>query len=580
MSFEYPKIKKEFNLNIKFNQTIGNSYGWLEDLNSSDTNEWIDNQNALTKSFINKCEIKDKIQKELSDSMNYVKKSPPRKIGSKYYYWKNDGLLDHSILYVQSSLTSASTIFFDPNKLSEDGSVSVNYCEFSGSGKYFAYAISKYGSDWVTINIIDVKSNTLLDDNLEQIKQCNIAWMHDDGFFYERSYETTFSIYYHKLKTHQREDFVVCHKSAKIFLTNCNKYLMFVPPEGSFEHCGLRYANVNNFSKNKKLNIKSVSVSEDQTLCYVHNIKKTFYFITNHNTNNSKIISIDIDDLIDNVWLSCYSDVVSSTNDILLNGYNLRNEWLILKYSHHVSAKLKLYSFHDESIIEIPIPKFGNVSVNTNIDYPNVFIHYRSFLDPGTIYKYNCTDNSVSIHQKTICNEFNPDDFTVDQIFYKSGDVSIPMYIVGHKTLQKDGKTPLYLTGYGGFNLSIFPYFIQRNVVLMKNLKIRFVVANIRGGNEYGRQWYNGGRYFNKQNTFIDFENAAKYLIKNKYTCSSKLIISGASNGGLLVAACMNHCPTLYKCVICEVAVLDMTLCDKYSTGSKPLLKFTKEDYE
>lgn len=571
-----------------FGQKIMDPYRWLENPDSVETQQWVNQQNDLTKKFIKDYPQWDNIYNKLTKVYNYAKYSSPKKRGSRYFFSKNNGLQNQSVLYMQDTLESEPRVFLDPNLLSSDGTASLSSTAFSESGKLYAYGVSNSGSDWMTIYVRDVDSGLDLTDKVEWVKFTSICWTFDDmGFFYGRYPKPNLSkdagvevdsnqnqaIYYHKLGTSQDHDVLVYKDDSRpkystyTEMTDDGKYLIFYPKNGCKQETAVYYGDLSTFDRNTgNMKITKLIDNEDARYDYITNNNTLFYFMTNLNAPRKKVICIDITNPNYENWV----ELIPQTHSVLTNVFCVNQSYLLVNYMKDVKDVLYLYRLNDGSFIrELELPGLGSINdFSCKKTDPDMFYKFTSFVNPGTIYRYNFDTDTTNIFKEIVVSDFDASQFKVEQVFYHSKDgTTIPMFIVTKKNWLRDGSNAMQLYGYGGFNVSVNPTFSPFITVMMDNLNVGFAVANIRGGGEYGTTWHEGGMKENKQNVFDDFQAAAEYLINNKYTNSSKLTITGGSNGGLLVGACINQRPELFGCAVAAVGVMDMLRFHKFTIG-------------
>jgi len=566
-------------------------YQWLEDPDSQETIQWVDAQNKITNSLIESWPHREKLRQKLTDIYNYPKYSSPMKKGDYYYFFKNDGLQNQYVMYQQRTLDEEPQVFLDPNKFSEDGTVSLGSYEFTESGKLFAYSISRSGSDWRTVHVMTADTKETLKDQLDWVKFSSFSWTHDDlGFFYSRydkpqninstdsakagaetDKSTGMKICYHKLGTSQDEDILIYElpSEPEFFftpeVTDDGKYLLLSTRKGTNQENILDYAELQNFHQEKKLNFTRVIHNMDSIFYYVTNNGTTFYFNTSEDASRKKIIAFDIT----NPAKENRKVIIPERQEVLESAICVNEKYLVLVYNQDVHHVLHLHSLEDgKHIKEVSLPSFGTVSVSGYRKDREFFYFFTSFLYPGTILRYNFENDEISEFRKTEIKGFNQEKFETKQVFYKSKDgTQVPMYITQIRGVTQDGTRPTLLFGYGGFNIPIMPSFNPFNIVYIENLGFNFAIANIRGGSEYGEDWHKAGMREKKQTVFDDFIAAGEYLIENKYTSNKRLIIRGGSNGGLLVCACLNQRPELFGCAISQVGVLDMLRFHLFTIG-------------
>lgn len=551
-------------------------YRWMEDTESEQTKTWISQQNELTNSFLAGIPQRDRIRNRLTELWNYERFSAPSKIADGFYlYSKNDGLQNQSVLFRAKSINDPGTVFFDPNKLSNDGTVALNGGTFTEDGKLWAYAISKSGSDRTTWRIKNTETGEDLPDVLEPNRQGGVSWLKDNsGFFYSRFPQTeaggelrsqTFfqKLYFHKLGTPQSEDKVIYERpdNREYFVggrvSDDGKWLMITVGKGT-ERMNMVY-----FKDLTKADSPVVALIDnlESSWSFIGNDGSTFYFRTDKDAPRGRIVAKNVLDR-SNIW----REIVPQTADTL-NGVSLINNQFVLNYMKDAATRIKIYEMDGKFVRDVELPGIGSAGgFGGRRTDSETFYTYSSFNAPPTIYQYDMKTGKSTFFRKAGA-KVNPDDFVVKQVFYTSKDgTKVPMFISHKKGVKLDGKNPTILYGYGGFNIPQTPGFSVSRIAWMEMGGI-YALACIRGGSEYGKEWWQGGSRLNKQNTFDDFAYAGKYLISNKYTSSPKLAIQGGSNGGLLVGAVLNQNPGLFGAALPAVGVMDMIRFPKFTIG-------------
>lgn len=585
--YNYPQTIRDGQVDNFHGTEVSDPYRWLEDPDSQSTKSWIDSQNQVTDGYIKSYPDWNKLNKRLTDTMDYEKVSMPSKHGDRFYHYRNSGLQNQSIMYVQDTLDSQPEIFFNPNMLSVDGTTAIATSAFSENGKLWAYGLAKGGSDWVTFKIRDVETGIDLDDEIEWAKFTTVSWMHDEsGFFYsrypvinsteDRGTETDTNIdhkiYFHHINTSQDKDVLVyehVEDSARILghmVTHDGKYLLIYPCDGCKEENPIYYASLETFNKNNtKLDIVKYINDDKASYEYITNNGTTFYFGTSLNAPKRNVISFDI------TVPDKYTVVLPEQKNVLHAFKCVNENYLVACYMEDAKDIVKLYKLDKDQcqfIKDIDLPGLGTVDVTTKRELDYFFYTFASFINPPTIYKYSFDTHKSTLHYVPYIKGYDSTEYIVEQQFAKSKDgTNVPVFIITNKNLKKDGSTPLMLYAYGGFGVSLQPFFSTSFLVLLKNLGVSIAVANLRGGGEYGRNWHQSGIKENKQNVFDDFQAVAEHLIKQHYTSNDKLTIRGGSNGGLLVGACINQRPDLYGCAIAHVGVMDMLRFHKFTIG-------------
>jgi len=569
---EYPKTKKGEVVDTYFGVKVADPYRWLEDDKSKETADWVKAENTVTFDYFSKIPFREGIKKKLTKMWNYPKYGTPFFKGKYFFFFKNDGMQNQSVLYIQEGLNGTPKVFLDPNKMAADGTTSLSEYSVSKDAKYFAYGISKGGSDWNEFYVMDVATGKQLDDKLEWIKFSGIAW-EKDGFYYSR-YDApkgselsvkneNHKIYYHLVGTKQSDDKLIFENKAfplhnfSAGVTEDESILVISESETT-DGNALFVKNL----KDKQSKFIKIADGFDFEYSVIDNIGQKLLMFTNKNAPKHKLVLVDLAQPAEENW----KDIIPEKEDVL-NSVSIANDMLIADYMKDASSRAFMYDFEGHLKSELKLPGIGTLGGFSSEKGNNLaFYSYTSFTFPNTIYKFDVTKNTSEIY-KTSDIDFNPDLYEIKQVFYPSKDgTKVPMFIVYKKGIVLNGKNPTLLYGYGGFNVSMQPYFSIGRLMLLENGGV-YALANIRGGGEYGEKWYKAGTKLQKQNVFDDFIAAAEYLIANKYTSPEKLAIQGGSNGGLLIGACMNQRPELFKVALPQVGVMDMLRFHKFTIG-------------
>ena len=568
----YPKTMKDGTVDDYFGMKVADPYRWLENDTSAATTAWVEAENRVTNAFLQKIPQRAKLQKRLLEVVNYEKISAPSEHHGKWYFSKNDGLQNQSVIYVMDQLGGTPKVFLDPNKLSTDGTVALKGLYFSHNGKYAAYSISRSGSDWQEFYVIDIQTGELLPDHIEWAKFSGAAWQ-GDGFYYSAydapeqgkefsNVNETHKIYYHKIGTPQSQDVLFYQNPVypKRFYSvgvNREETMMYLTESGA--------------GAGNNLFIRDLRVPQSQFIQMTSNMDNQYYPIdfigdkiylfTNDGAAKNRVMVTDIRKPGVNDW----QELIPEQEDVLEDASIIDGK-LVLTYIKDASNHVFVHTLNGQRLYEVNLPSVGSVGISGKKERKECFITFTSFTVPGTVYQYDLDKNERSLYAAPKVN-FNLNAYESQQLFFTSKDgTRIPMFLTYKKGLKRNGKNPVYLYGYGGFNISMSPSFSSSRIPFLENGGI-YVVVNLRGGSEYGEAWHLAGTKMQKQNVFDDFIAAAEYLIRERYTSSDKLAIVGGSNGGLLVGACMTQRPDLFRVAIPQVGVMDMLRYHRFTIG-------------
>lgn len=574
--YEYPKTRKVDHVDEYHGVKVPDPYRWLEDIDSTETEQWVKAQNRVTNAYLDSIPERDAIRERLSELWNYKRYSVPSKKGGRYFIYINDGLQNHSVLYSMKSLDEEPKPLLDPNKLSDDGTVSLSSTAISHNGKYLAYGLSEDGSDWQSWHVREIESGKDLDDHLKWIKFSGASWSPDDkGFFYSRYSEPKEGseledvnyfnkLYYHRLGTPQSDDVLVYERPDKKkwgfggYVTDDGRYLIINVRLGTERNNLIFYKDLS--SPDNKI-VELISEFE-ASYSFIDNDGTKFWFRTDDKAPKGRVIQIDISKPERENW----KELIPASRDTLRSVSVVGDRFLATYLSNAVNV-VKMFKLDGERLGKLELPELSSISgLGGKRGDPETFYKVIGFTDPGTIYRYDvATGKSTKFKQPKM--NFDPFDFQIRQLdCYTKDRTRVPIFLVHMKGIKRNGENPTYLYGYGGFNIPITPRFSVPYIVWMEMGGV-IAVANIRGGGEFGKEWHLAGTKINKQNCFDDFIASAEYLIKNGITSSDKLAIGGGSNGGLLVGACMTQRPDLFGAAIPEVGVLDMLRFQEFTIG-------------
>jgi len=554
--------------------TVADPYRWLEDSNSAETKAWVKAQNRLTSRFLAAISERERIKHHLTNLWNYPRYSAPQKEGPRYFFMKNDGLQNQSVLCVQKTLEGEPSVVMDPNTLSKDGTVALANQAFSQDGALLAYGLSARGSDWQEVRIRRVDSRKDYDDVVKWCRFAGIAWKHDNtGFYYNRfpepgtvpkEDECNYNrVYWHKLGTPQSEDRLIYERSdAKELgffphITEDGKYLLLHVYHGTDPKNRFYYREADSDGPFIRLLDEA-----DARYDFIGNVGSVFYFNTDLKAPRGRIIAIDAEDPDRANW----REILPQQDDVI-SFVTIVNNRLVVAWMHDVHHQLKIYNLDGTFVREIELPTLGSISdLNGKPQDTEMFFAFTSFLYPTTIFRYDFKSGALTLFRKSQI-DFDPSGYETKQVFYHSKDgARIPMFLTHKRGIALTGNNPTLLYGYGGFHAEVTPFFSVSTLIWLERGGV-YAVANLRGGSEYGEAWHQAGMLDKKQNVFNDFIAAAEWLIENKYTNPSRLAIQGRSNGGLLVAACMVQRPELFGAVVCQVPVTDMLRYHKFTVG-------------
>ncbi|WP_199318819.1 prolyl oligopeptidase family serine peptidase [Leptolyngbya sp. FACHB-541] len=575
-SLVYPPSPKVDQVDNYHGVQVSDPYRWLEDPDSDESRQWIEAQNQVTFTYLNDIPARESLKQRLTQLWNYEKYGIPFKRENRYFYFKNDGLQNQSVLYTLPELDAEPRVLLDPNTLSEDGTVALSGLAISEDAKLMAYGLSTSGSDWQEWKVRDVETGEDLPDHLKWIKFSGADWTLDGkGFFYSRYDEPNEAtkledinyyqkLYFHQLGTSQAEDVLIYERPDEknwMFggeVTEDGNYLVILVSQGTDPRNLVFWKDL----RNPETPVVELINSFEAKFSLIDSEGTVFWFETDLDAPRSRVIAIDIANPARENW----QEVIPQADETLM-GANILNHQFVAFYLKDAYTQVKVFDLNGTFIREVELPGIGSAGgFGGKRHDTETFYSFTSFTTPTTIYRYDMVSGESSVfRQPTV--DFNPDEYETKQVFYASKDgTRVPMFITHKKGLELNGNNPTYLYGYGGFNISLTPSFSPSNIVWLE-LGGVFAVPNLRGGGEYGEEWHQTGTKLNKQNVFDDFIAAAEWLIEHQYTSPKKLAIAGGSNGGLLVGACMTQRPDLFGAALPAVGVMDMLRFHKFTIG-------------
>ena len=575
---QYPQSKKTDQVDTYFGVKVNDPYRWLEDDNSAETSQWVEVENTVTFGYLEKIPFRQQVKQRLENLYNYPKYTAPFHRQDLYFFYKNDGLQNQSVLYMQKGLSGTPAVLIDPNTLSADGTARLGAFALTHDGKMAVVGISRSGSDWQDYFVMETATGKYYPDTLHWIKASGAAWL-GDGFFYSRydapekgkelsSKNVNQKVYFHKVGTPQSSDELIYEDPANperfnfVGTTEDQRFAFLTISERGKgkEGNALFYRDL---SKGEKTFQPIVAEIGDFNFNVVENVGEKLLIRTNMNAPNGKLMLVDPKHPGEKNWKEVLPEKPEP-----LQGISTVGGRIIATYLKDVSTKVFVYSLSGKLENEIKLPALG-IAGGFGGDMKDTFVFYTftSFTFPPTVYKYDIPTKKSTVFRAPEIANFRPSDYVTKQVFFKSKDgTKIPMFIVYKKGLALNGNNPALLYGYGGFNISTTPGFSATRLGLLEQGFV-YASANMRGGGEYGEKWHQGGIKLTKQNVFDDFIGAAEYLIAHMYTTPSKLAVQGGSNGGLLVGAVINQRPDLFRVAIPQVGVMDMLRYHKFTIG-------------
>lgn len=571
----YPPTEKGDVVEHYFGTEVADPYRWLEVDTAAEVEAWVDAQNEVTFSYLHGIPFRNQIMERYEQLFNYTKFGVPHQVGDHLIYYKNDGLQNQPVIYIgkKGEDLSQAKVLIDPNTWSETGTTAISLIGSSSDDRHMAILIQEAGSDWGTIQVIDLESKELLDDKLDWVKFSGAAW-HGNGFFYSRypepqpgmelSDQNSFhSVYYHQLGQEQYEDELIYRdeEAPKMYhnvsVTEDGEYLIMYKASGTdgFETWfkPLHLAGADFQPLFTGFTNKNSVVDHRDGYFYVH---------TDVDAPNYRLVKIAVDQVDSQSW----EDVIPA-QEFLLESVNTAGNKLFARYLENATHQVYIYNYDGVEESQVSLPGTGSVGgFGGDQESTEVYYAFTSFTYPTTVFRYNLESSESEVVFPSNL-DFDPNEYEEKQVWYNSKDgTPVSMFIVHKKGIEMDGSNPTLLYGYGGFNISMGPSFSVSNLILLEKGGV-YAMPNLRGGGEYGEEWHQQGMLEKKQNVFDDFIAAAEYLIAEGYTSSEKLAISGRSNGGLLVGACMTQRPELFQVAFPGVGVLDMLRFHKFTIG-------------
>jgi prolyl oligopeptidase len=569
----YPETRKTDQVDDYHGTKVADPYRWLEDDRSAETAAWVKAQNEVTFGYLDKIPFRSALKNRLEQLVNYPRYSAPFRRKEWFYFSKNNGLQNQSVLYRQKGLDGTPEVVIDPNQLSADGTTRLAGFSVSKDGRYAAYGLSKAGSDWVEYHVMELSTKKVLDDQLDWVKFSGAAWQ-GDGFYYSRypqpegstlaAKNENHQVFFHRVGTPQRADRLVYEDPANgqrfhfVQTTDDERFVLLNVSDRGKGKDGNALYYLDNQTGDKTFK-PVVSDITDFRYGVIDNDGDRLLMSTNASAPNEKVLGYD-------VKTGAWTTLIPEKPEVI-DGVGMAGGKLFVTYQKDVVNRTYVHDLTGKLETEVPLPGPGSVGgFGGERDDAFVFYTFTSYTYPPTIFRYDLATKKSSVFRQPEV-KFDPAAYETRQVFYPSKDgTKIPMFITFKRGTRLDGTNPTLLYGYGGFNVSLNPYFSALNVGWLEQGGV-YAVANLRGGGEYGESWHQQGMKLKKQNVFDDFITAAEFLIREKYTSPAKLAVEGGSNGGLLVGAVMNQRPDLFRVAIPEVGVMDMLRFQKFTIG-------------
>ncbi len=583
---DYPQTKKGDQVDDYFGTKVPDPYRWLEDDNAEEVKAWVEAENKVTFGYLEKIPFRAAIKSRLTEIYNYPRYSSPFRVGENYFFYKNDGLQNQSVLYIQKGLDGTPEVFLDPNVLSPDGTIRVGIAGVSGDDRYLAVSRGEAGSDWSELRAIEIATKTELPDRVQWVKFSGAAWL-GDGFFYsgydrpapgdELKAKNEFQkVFFHKLGDPQEKDALVWEdkdhplRYVGAGVTEDEKFMFLNVSEGThgnelyLKDLTKKGAGFTLIAPGFEFDTSALDVVEGRVLAH-----------TNLGAPNYRVVLIDPASPAPEAWTT----VVPEKPEVL-NGAEASAGSLFCFYLKDANTKIYQHALDGTLVREIGLPALGSAGgFGGKRGEKTLFYSFTSFTYPPSIYKFDPATGESEVFRTSEV-KFDPSAYETEQVFYPSKDgTKIPMFIVHKKGLVKNGKNPTFLYAYGGFNISMTPGFNPANIILLENGGV-YAMANLRGGGEYGEAWHKAGMFDKKQNVFDDFIAAAEYLVREKYTSKNRLAVAGGSNGGLLVGAVLAQRPDLVGVAFPAVGVMDMLRYHKFTVGWGWAVEYGSSDNE
>jgi len=574
----YPTTRKADVVDDFFGTKVPDPYRWLEDDNSAETKAWVEAQNKVATGYLEQIPQRAKIRERITKLWDFEKYSAPFKRGKRYFYSYNTGLQNQAVLYVTEDPKAKGRVLLDPNTLSKDGTVALSGISLTEDGRLMAYSVSVAGSDWQTWKVRDVATSQDLSDEVQWSKASGASWRKDGSGFYYSRYEApkeggaltgvnnNHLLCFHRLGTPQAEDVLVYQRPDQPewylggSVTDDGRWLVISAGKGTNPESSLFLQDLSRPGSP----VEPFLDKMDATYGIVDNEGDRFFVSTNQGAPRNRLVAIRKGQTDPVQWTEL---IPQAKGKDVLESVSLVGGRFVATWMRDAHSAIEFYDLKGKKTGTLALPALGTAGgFGGRREDAETFYTFGSFTYPGTIYRLDLKTGKSSVFRSPKV-AFKPGDYEVKQVFYPSKDwTKVPMFLVHKKGLKLDGQNPTLLYGYGGFNVPLTPGFSVSRMVWLEMGGV-YAMANLRGGGEYGLDWYDSGRKDKKQNVFDDFIAAAEWLIAHKVTSTPKLAINGGSNGGLLVGACLTQRPDLFGAAVPEVGVMDMLRFHKFTLG-------------
>ena len=590
-TLRYPDTRQVDQVDTYFGVKVADPYRWLEDETSADTARWVEAENTVTFAYLDAIPFRTRLKDRLTKLYNYPRFGAPYRRGDYFFFSKNDGLQNQSVIYMQKGLSAAPEVLLDPNAFSAEGTTQLATLALSKTARYAAYCKSTGGSDWHDCYVMDVASRKTLPDELKWVKVSDIAWK-NDGFFYSRYSEPArgkeltasnddHKVYYHRVGTPQSADELAFEdvrnpqRFHTVATTEDERYAILDVSERGKGKDGnaLYFRDLNATDKTWRPIVSEIGNDSYQV---IGNVGDAFLIQTNAKAPNWKVVRFDPHAGGAAKW----RDVVPEKPEAIESASTAGGR-LFVSYLKDVTTRAYSYALDGTLEHQVDLPGAGIASgLGGNHDDAFIFYSFTSFTSPSAIYRYDIATRTSTLFRAPDIPGFKAADYETQQVFVTSKDgTRVPMFLVHRKGLTLDGNNPTLMYGYGGFNVNTTPNFSSLRLALLEQ-GVVYASVNLRGGGEYGETWHQAGMKLKKQNVFDDFIAAGEWLIANKYTSPARLAIQGASNGGLLVGAVANQRPDLFAAVVQQAGVMDMLRFHKFTIGWNWVADYGSSDNE